>query len=325
MISEFVKPVVIVSRCLGFATCRWNGEIIQDDFVDMLKSFASFLTVCPEVGIGLGVPRDPIRIVSVKGDVRLIQPATGRDLTDAMRDFSRSFLNSLADPDGFILKFRSPSCGLSNVKMYHGAGDEGAFGKTSGFFGKEVMEKFPSLPVEDEGRLKNYRIRDHFLTRLFTRANFRKLKQKRSMKHLVRFHSDNKFLLMAYSQNALRILGRIVANHEKKPIDEVLELYENNLNQAFSHPARFTNMINVLMHLLGFFSERLSAKEKSFFLESLERYRNEKIPLSVPANMIRSWAIRFEEHYLMNQSLFEPYPESLVEITDSGKGRDLDK
>jgi uncharacterized protein YbgA (DUF1722 family)/uncharacterized protein YbbK (DUF523 family) len=325
MISEFTKPVVIISRCLGFAPCRWNGEIIQDDFVDMLKPFASCLTVCPEVGIGLGVPRDPIRIVSVKGNLRLMQPATARDLTDAMQDFSRSFFNSLADPDGFILKSRSPSCGLSNVKMYQGTGDEGAFGKTSGFFGKAVMEKFPSLPVEDEGRLKNYRIRDHFLTRLFTRANFRKLKQQGSMKELIRFHSENKFLLMAYSQKALRVLGRIVANHEKKPVDEVIALYENNLYQAFSHPSRFTNCINVLMHLLGFFAERVNAREKSFFLESLERYRNEKIPLSVPKNMIRSWVIRFEEQYLMNQSFFEPYPEALVEITDSGKERDLTK
>ena len=323
--SSAAKPVVVVSKCLGFASCRWNGEIIPDEFVDMLKPFVDFLPVCPEMAIGLGVPRDPIRIVSVKGDLRLMQPATGRDLTEAMKVFSRSFLSSLSDPDGFILKFRSPSCGFSNVKMYHDMGDEGASGKTSGFFGKAVMENFPSLPVEDEGRLKNYRIREHFLAWLFTRSNFRKIKLKGSMKHLVQFHSENKFLIMAYSQKALRILGRIVANHEKKPVDEVLTLYEHSLDQAFSHPPRFTNMINVLMHLLGFFSERLTPGEKSFFLESLERYRHEKIPLSVPVNMIRSWVIRFDEKYLLNQSFFDPYPEPLVEITDSGKGRDLDK
>ncbi len=143
------------------------------------------------------------------------------------------------------------------------------------------------------------------------------------MKELVRFQTENKYLLMAYNQKELRILGRIVANHEKKPPEQVLGEYEGHLWNAFARSPKETSHINVLMHAMGHFSERLSSGEKSFFLNTLEEYRDERVPLSVPLNLLKSWAIRFQDDYLMHQSFIEPYPEGLVEITDSGKGRDF--
>ena len=140
---------------------------------------------------------------------------------------------------------------------------------------------------------------------------------------LVQFHAHNKFMLMAYNQKEMRLMGRIVANPEKKPIETVLREYEQHLSNAFLKIPRYTSHINVLMHALGYFSDELSAKEKAFFLDALEKYRNEKIPLSVPVNIAQSWIVRFENEYLMNETFFEPYPQDLIEITDSGKGRKL--
>ncbi len=167
--SEFAKPVVIISQCLGFANCRYNGEIIRDEFVEKLRPHVEFRPVCPEVEIGLGVPREPIRVVAVSGELRLLQPATGRDITERMRDFAASFLASLQEVDGFILKSRSPSCGIHDVPIY--ASTEGVESTTvdSGLFARAVRERFPDLPIEDERRLEDDGIKREFLTRLFAK------------------------------------------------------------------------------------------------------------------------------------------------------------
>ncbi|NIN01170.1 MAG: DUF1722 domain-containing protein [candidate division Zixibacteria bacterium] len=320
---DFPKPIVIVSKCIEFERCRYNGLIISSEAVRKLRGQVEFVPVCPEVEIGLGIPRDPVRIISTDGKPTLLQPATNRDVTEKMEKFAKTFLDSFKEIDGFILKSRSPSCGTKDVKVYSGSGKGVSSSRGSGFFGGAVLERFPHLAIEDEGRLTNFGIREHFLAKLFALAGFREIKGKASMSELVRFQRQNKSLLMAYSQKELRVLGRIVANHEKKPPVEVIKDYEQHLWNAFLRPAKDTSNINVLMHAIGHFSESLSSKEKSFFLNTLEEYRDERIPLSVPLSILKSWAVRFEDDYLMEQSFIEPYPEQLVEITDSGKGRNL--
>jgi uncharacterized protein YbgA (DUF1722 family) len=240
-----------------------------------------------------------------------------------MVSFSERFLDALPPVDGFILKSRSPSCGLKEVKIHAASDKPGGIGKGSGFFGRAVSERHPLLPIEDEGRLTNFRIREHFLTRIFTLARFRSIRDSGQMKDIVSFQASNKLLLMAYNQTELRALGRIVANPEKRPIGKLLDEYEEHLLLALARPARYTSDINVLMHALGYFSKKLGQEEKAFFLDTLEQYRNEKIPLSACLSVVRSWIARFGEPYLEMQSYFEPYPTGLVEITDSGKGRKL--
>ena len=170
----------------------------------------------PEVEIGLGTPRAPVRVVSSGEGFKLIQPASGLDVSEKMREFSRGFLDGLKQVDGFILKNRSPSCGFTDVKVYAGPEKGAAIGRAAGFFGGAVLEKFGDRAVEDEGRLLNLNIREHFLTRVFVFARFRSLQQSVSMHDLVHFHATNKLLLMAYSQTKLRELGRIVANADRK-------------------------------------------------------------------------------------------------------------
>jgi uncharacterized protein YbgA (DUF1722 family)/uncharacterized protein YbbK (DUF523 family) len=320
---EFRKPRVVVSKCLGFERCRWNGAVIPDEFVESLKPYVNYQPVCPEVEIGLGIPREPIRIVDTGQGPRLIQPATGKDMTDKMNRFTEKYLRSLVDVDGFILKFRSPSCGMKGVRIYSGTEKGAAAHPGSGLFGGPVMEKFTSAAIEDEGRLRNFRLREHFLTKLFLTADFREVRRSGAMRDLVMFQAQNKLLLMAYNQKELKILGRLVANLEKRSLAEVLKDYETHLSSALMRPPRYLSNINVLMHALGYFSKSLSSDEKAFFLDALERYRNEMIPLSVPLNLARAWVVRFQQDYLDQQTFFQPFPETLMEITDSGKGRKL--
>jgi uncharacterized protein YbbK (DUF523 family) len=175
--NEFPKPNVVVSKCLGFAKCRYDGDIVLDAVVDKLKPFISYITVCPEVEIGLGIPRDPIRIISDKGKLYLYQPATNKDLTRAMTKLTKIFLSSLTNIDGFILKSRSPSCGINRVKVYKSYSHDAKPSSGVGFFATAVINKFPDLAITDESRLKNLAQRKNFYTKLFTIARFRMLRR----------------------------------------------------------------------------------------------------------------------------------------------------
>jgi|RifOxyA3_1023885.scaffolds.fasta_scaffold01810_7 uncharacterized protein YbgA (DUF1722 family)/uncharacterized protein YbbK (DUF523 family) len=315
------KPIVVVSKCLTFAACRYNGLMVGSETVEALKKHLDFIPVCPEVEIGLGIPRQPIRVIDGKGETRLVQPSSGLDVTKKMLDFSREYLTNLKEVDGFLLKSRSPSCGIKDVKFYAGPGHPAPLGKAQGFFGKAVLDRFPEAAVEDEARLENFSIREHFFTKLFALADLRRTAASGEMKELVGFHSRNKYLLMAYSQAKLKVLGRIVANHDHESFSELVENYRAEFSAALSHAPKHTSHINALMHTLGYFSDKISSGEKQYFLESLQSYRNGKLPLSVPQSLIRSWIVRFNEEYLKEQTFFRPFPEDLVEITDSGKGR----
>jgi uncharacterized protein YbgA (DUF1722 family)/uncharacterized protein YbbK (DUF523 family) len=321
---EHVMPKVFISHCLGFGRCRYNGQTIVDPFIEILRPCIEPVTVCPEVEIGLGVPRHPIRLVEEQGGISLIQPKTERDVTREMTAFTESFLDTLGDVDGFILKYRSPSCGPNQVKVYNSRKPEAGHRKGAGAFGGRVVERFCGFPIEDEGRLHNFDIRQHFLTQLFSLARFRDVVRDGTMASLVAFHSRHKYLLMAYSQVGLKRLGRMVANAEHRPADDVIEAYRAGLLRALAKPPRRTNSINVLLHVLGHVSDGLKPAEKAFFLDELERYRAERVCLSAPTSLLRSWIVRFDVPYLMDQYYFDPFPEVLVEVLDSGKGRKLD-
>jgi len=144
-----LRPKVVVSRCLGFEACRWNGEIVDSAAVDRLRGRVEFVTVCPEQDIGLGVPREPINLVMVDGVIRVIQSETGRDLTDKLKDFSEAFLGRLDAVDGFILKSRSPSCGYGTTKIHDGSG----VSLGSGVFASCVEKRYPEAVILDEGEL----------------------------------------------------------------------------------------------------------------------------------------------------------------------------
>jgi uncharacterized protein YbgA (DUF1722 family) len=254
--------------------------------------------------------------------VKLIQPDTGRDVTSEMKGFSDAYTSSLGEVDGFVFKGRSPSCGVFDARVYAKVDKSPTVERRPGLFAEAVLHRFPHAAVEDEGRLSNFRIREHFLTKIFLNARFRAAKERSTAAALVRFQTEQKLLLMAYNQKELRLLGKIVGNQERLSQEEVWKRYETHLQRALVHPPRYTSHINVLMHGMGYFSRQISGREKSHFLDLLEQYRHARVPLSVPVAVARSWIERFDNEYLATQMFFEPYPKGLIEITDSGKGRD---
>jgi uncharacterized protein YbgA (DUF1722 family) len=186
-----------------------------------------------------------------------------------------------------------------------------------------VKDSCKQLLVRWSARLRSLKIREHFLTKLFTLAKLREARRIDEMHELVRFHTENKFLLMAYSQKELKVLGNLVANREKKPLSEIAADYENHLHRCMENPPRRASNINVLMHILGYFSKQLSKNERQFFLETLELYRDGRVPFTSALRLVKSWAVRFENEYLLSQTFFDPYPSDLMEWSDAGRPIEL--
>ena len=296
--KTFPKPVVVLSNCLEFKACRYNGAVIPDNFVKFLEPFVTYKKVCPEVAIGLGVPRDPVKIITEKGSNKLVQPSTNKDLTNKINSFSREYIKSLDNQvDGFILKSRSPSCGLKDAKIYETKGKGSVVGRTSGFFTENILSSFYGLAIEDEGRLKNFNIRDHFLTKLFTLARFRTAAKKKSINKLIEFHTIHKLLFMGYNQSEMRKMGKYIGEYDKKNLEKIISLYRSGLYNCLSKMPRKTSFINVLMHGLGYFSKKLKSSEKAFFLEQLENYRNNKFPVSSLLMVLKAWSIKYDEEF----------------------------
>ena len=327
------RPRIVVSRCLGFDACRWNGEMIRDAFVESLKPHVDFVTFCPECEVGLGVPRRPIRLVAPDGSprkepvemqsVQLVQPASGLNVTQGMHDASITMLDRTDPPDGFLLKHRSPSCGPLDVRIYRSADDSNVAGKGAGLFAWNVSQKYPTLPIEDEGRLRNFLIREHWMIAVFAIARLRHVVQIGRMRHLVEFHARHKYLLMASSQEGLRRLGRIVAAGSDRTANDTLDEYLSVFPGVVASRSRTPSRINALQHIFGHFSREIAQAERQYFLDLIEEYRRGAMPLCVMVVILRSWAERFDNDYIRNQTLLCPYPESLSTLGDSGKGRDM--
>jgi len=320
---KYPRPKLFCSKCLGFARCRYNGITIDAPYIKKLDNFCDILTVCPEVEIGLGVPRKPIRIVRRNDKLKLIQSETGNDLTEVMENFCRSYVGGLQAVDGFILKFKSPSCGVWETKYYSSMEKGASTGRGPGLFGKEILDQYPEYPMETETRLTNFTIREHFLLSIFTLARFRETVKKNSAAALIYFHAKNKLLLLAYSQQNMRIMGKLIAAQKEAGLTKTAEDYNQLLLKSLSKTPRYTSHINVIQHAAGYFSKSITANERNYIKKLISEYADKKIPLSALRAVMRSYIIRFGIDYLEQQTYFDPYPEALIEVTDSGKGRDL--
>lgn len=311
--SAGARPLVGVSRCLGLAACRWDGAMVTSDAVTALGPYVDLLPLCPEVEMGLGVPRQPIRIVIVDGQRRLVQPATGRDLTEAMEGVVERCLAELAQADGLVLKARSPSCGVWDAREYASPEAEDPDADTSrGMFAVGVLERLPHLAIEDEVGLAEPERRHHFLTRLFTQARFRATRDEGTPAALVRFQTDNKLLLMAYDKRRLGSMGRLAATVDARPMAETLDAYGAHLYAALARPARPPAQANALMHAIGYFRHDPAAPEKESFLDLIERYRRGEASLAECLAVLRSWVARFGQPYLARQAYLQPYPDAIA-------------
>lgn len=321
--NTFIKPNLFISSCIEFDHCRFDTTMISDRYVKILKDLTNITRVCPEMKIGLGTPRDSLRLIERKDeDIKLVVTKTGEDLTDKMNQFTWKYIETLKEKeiDGFIMKAKSPSCGVISAKIYYDIGASHVkSAKNAGLFGKAILETFPNVPVETERRISNFTIRDRFFVEIFTLAKYRDIKSRLKIKELVEFHSVNKYLFMGYNQVTLRAMGNIVANHDRLAVKEVFDKYEVELRKLLSKEQNTKKRINVLTHIYGYYKNDLNSNEKKHYFEILDDYLNSKKPYSSVLSLLESWAIRFNMSYLINQTIFNPYPKELLTVMDSGK------
>lgn len=299
-----MKPTVVISACLDGFAYRYNGASVNDDIVNRLKSLFNLIHVCPEFEIGLGVPRKTIKLHKIQNEIRAIQDETEIDLTPQLEDFSKKFLSNLGNVHGFILKAKSPSCGVGSAKVYL---NNNPYGKTYGIFANAVRENFPHIPLIDEGRLRDKNLMWEFLSKVFMLYRFESAKF--NINSLIEFHSRHKYLFMSISQKHLKSLGRIIAEHKSGHFSRILENYEVVFKDMMRLTFRKTNIINTIIHIFGHISENLSRNEKANFLKAVDRFKNEKIELATILEMLKLYALRFEDNYLLGQYFLEPFPE----------------
>ena len=303
------KPRIVISKCLEFDSCRYDGRTIQNEYIHKLKNFIEFIPVCPEVEIGMGTPRDTIKLIKTNKKSLLFQPKTGKNFKKEMDDFSKKFLNKTIQIDGFILKSKSPSCGVKNTKIYSNILNEDKYKNGNGVFAENILNKFSKYPIRNENELDDSSLRKHFYTSIFTIAEFRTIN---NINKLYEFHRKHKYLFMSYNQLLMKEMGDIAANRNNKNIARVLKNYKKSLITIFSEKPNRKSNINTYMHIMGYFKNLLEAEEKECFLKLLKEYKAKKVPLLSINNIVTSWIIKFDNTYLKGQSLFCPFPNELI-------------
>lgn len=306
---RFLRPRVVVSECLGFRPVRYDGNMNYDATVETLKKFAELIPVCPEVGAGLGVPRNPVILMRDGDRILLIDTGTGENFADRVNEFAKSFLGGLIGVDGFLLKSKSPSCGVGDAKLY-GRG-RAVIARSDGLFASIVRAVFPLLPIEGEKRLLKYEIRRNFFTRLFAIAELRETLSNADAEELVKLHRRNKYLLMLYSPLALKTLGRLLAERKKRDPRELGEAYRDLFLRALTRRPPRGAYANVFTHIYGHIKEKLEHRERRYILTLIERYRRGIESLKTIMTYFRGFVHRFDEEYLAEQRFIEPYPEEL--------------
>jgi uncharacterized protein YbgA (DUF1722 family)/uncharacterized protein YbbK (DUF523 family) len=303
-----------VSSCLLGEQVRFDGQHKRDDFLaDRLARFVEFVPVCPEVELGLGVPRETIRLEGRGGATRLVAPRSGRDLTAAMREYAERRVAALAreDLDGYVLKKDSPSCGMERVKRWNEKGMAPKDGV--GAFAAVLLERLPLLPVEEEGRLRDDRLRENFVERLFAHRRSKDLFAGRwTLGQLVAFHAREKLLLLAHEPAAYARLGRLVATAKGRPRADVAREYGEGFLAALARLPTRGRHANVLQHVAGYFKEALPPAERQEIAATVEDFRRGLLPLVVPITLLRHHVRRLQLEYLAAQSYLEPHPKELM-------------
>lgn len=302
-----------VSSCLLGEQVRYDGGHKHDRYItDVLGRYFCFVPVCPEVGCGLPIPRESMRLEDDPAAPRLMTNKTRIDLTGQMLDYCNRKVEELAAEDlcGYVFKKDSPSSGLFRVKVYNNGM---ATKNGSGLFAAAMVRRFPLLPMEEEGRLHDPQLRENFIERVFSYRRWKDfLKEGPTLGQLVRFHTNHKLLMMAHSPEVYRSMGALVAHGKDLPLSELLQHYEELFMKGLSFHATFKKNTNVLQHLMGYFKRELTADEKQELLEVIGQYHDQLTPLIVPITLIRHYVRKYDQQYLKEQVYLAPHPAELM-------------
>jgi uncharacterized protein YbgA (DUF1722 family)/uncharacterized protein YbbK (DUF523 family) len=309
------RPIRVgISSCLLGESVRFDGGHKRDAFLtDTFGRFVEWVAICPEVECGLGTPREPMRLVRVDDSVRLLTVKTAVDLTGKMDAYVRRQMPVIAAANlsGYVLKKDSPSCGLERVKVYGAHGMATKSGR--GIFAAALVDRFPHLPIEEEGRLSDPKLRENFVERVFAYWRLRELFSTTwNVGALVRFHTAHKLILMAHSPESYRQLGRLTAAASSFSRRELAQRYMEGFMNALSVIATRRRHANVLQHMAGYFKKHLDASSKAELLSAIDDYRRELVPLIVPVTFLRHYVRVHQVEYLVGQLYLEPHPKELM-------------
>ena len=308
------SPTVGVSACLLGQQVRFDGGHKRDLFLtDLFGKFIDWVAICPEVEVGMGVPRASVRLVGTLTHPRMIAEKSGKDWTEAMHRFAAKRVRDIAEKQlsGYVFKKNSPSCGMERIKVYNAKGMAERHGR--GLFAAAIMKQWPLLPVEEEGRLNDLKLRENFIERVFAYHRWlQATSERRSPGALVRFHTSHKYLLLAHSERHYRHLGHLVAAAKQISIAEVYDDYGWGFMDALAVHATEKSHANVLDHMMGYFSKQLTAAERQELVQLIGEFRHRLIPLIAPITMIRHYTRKYQVAYLQGQLYLEPNPKELM-------------
>ncbi|MFO7593793.1 MAG: DUF523 and DUF1722 domain-containing protein [Pseudomonadota bacterium] len=307
------KIPVGISSCLLGEEVRFDGGHKRDSYIlGTLSDYFAFRPVCPEVAIGLPIPRPPIRLVQHKDGIHVVgvkDPSI--DVTDKLHDYGKRMAAEMVGISGFIFKRASPSCGMERVKVY--APDGRSIDKAAGAFAEEMMKGQPLLPTEEEGRLGDPGLRENFIMRVFVYHRRQQLMASgMTARKLIDFHNDHKYLIMAHSQSAYQAMGKMLADAGRREIHELVAEYMQALMHALAKPATRKQHVNVLHHLFGYLKAHLDAEDKAEMLDVIEDYREGIVPLIVPITLLKHHFRRHPHEYIERQVYLSPHPHELM-------------
>lgn len=302
-----------VSSCLLGEKVRFDGSHKHDRFLtETLGKYVEYVPVCPEVEMGLPTPRETLRLVGEPGAQRLVFSKSGEDITARMQSWAQKRVAELEKENlsGFVFKSKSPSSGMERVKLYDKNGVPNKQGV--GLFAQAFMEHFPLLPVEEDGRLHDPRLRENFIEIIFTLKRWREsIANGKTRGALVDFHSRHKLLILSHSPEIYRQMGKLVAGQMGLDIKETYAEYIALLMKGLRLKATVAKHVNVLQHILGYFKNQLSADEKQEVLQVIQDYRSGLIPLIVPITLLNHFVRKYEQPYLQQQVYLSPHPLEL--------------
>ncbi|MGL4204704.1 MAG: YbgA family protein [Aeromonadaceae bacterium] len=300
-----------ISACLLGQKVRFDGGHKRAEFCEQeLSRYFQFLPICPEVAIGLGVPRAAIRLVQRSDGVHVEASDGSFDVTEPLVAFAEKMSEQLGEISGYIFCAKSPSCGMERVRLY---GEAGGAKEGVGLYARSLMQRLPLLPVEEDGRLNDPHLRENFVMRVFAYHDWQQLLAAGVNRgKLIAFHSRYKYLLLAHHPAAYKELGRYLAVMSELPLEHVVARYATALMAALKVRASRKNHSNVLQHLQGYFKRELSAAQKAELHETIDKYRRGILPLLAPMTLLRHYLREYPNHYLQQQVYLNPYPEELA-------------
>ena len=314
--DQNIYPVRIgVSTCLLGEKVRFDGGHKRDAFiVDVFGRYVEWVPVCPEMEMGLGTPREAIRLIQQEGGIRFLMYKSGVDHTEGMRTYAEKRIKALQNANlcGYVLKNNSPSCGMERVRIYNPSGIANRTG--TGLFAGALMKAFPYLPVEEEGRLRDARLRENFISRVFAHQRWQRAAENGvNLAAMTRFHEHHKYLLMAHNQAGTRRLGRLLGTPQQFSDDGALAAaYLREFSNVMRRTPTIRNHTNVLQHMAGYFSGELSSDDRQELTNTIHQYRQELLPLIVPITLIRHYVRKYNVTYLRNQVYLDPHPHELM-------------